>query len=266
MKPLIIILSALLAIGTVYAYSDYESSIADDPVEESKELPFCPKTKISDNDDCMDCHAMRSDADGKPYFGLKELPLDANYNEKPHMMDIIRDGGKPVAYLQVNSTNSVFFRQTSDYLYWHPEINKLVVELHTPGGSIMDAWRSVGIIKEMQQRGILIEVRVYGIAASAGGILLVAGDIGHRFINPNAEIMLHKVWTFAMFDVKTPDTAEDQAVTLRHFQENINDFLISRSKMTKEQLSDAIFKKDFWMTGKEAVAYGLADGFIGEAP
>jgi ATP-dependent protease ClpP protease subunit len=206
---------------------------------------------------------MRSDARGEQYFGLKELAIDANYNQKPGLMDIIKDGDGLAAYLYITGTDSRSFRQASEYLYWHPDLKKLIVELHTGGGSIMDAWRSVGIIKEMQSRGIVVEVRVYGMSASAGVFLLVAGDIGHRFVNPNAEIMIHKIWTFKMFDLKDPDTAEDEAAILKHFQDNIDNFIKSRSKLTLEQLKEATFKKDYWMTGAEAVEFGLADGLIG---
>jgi ATP-dependent protease ClpP protease subunit len=177
---------------------------------------------------------------------------------------IYREGDDIVVYTKISGVSPAVFRNVADYLRWHPEIKKFVVELHTGGGSIMDAWRAVGIIKEMQASEIIVEMRVYGLSASAGVILMVAGDIGHRFVNSNAEIMIHKIWTFKMFALDTPDTAEDEAATLRHFQENINQFILSRSKMTKKELDECIFKKDFWMTGARAVELGLADGFIGK--
>lgn len=268
MKTLIIIFSVFFIFGSSFAYEVIETK----ETKTSSPDKFCPATMISDNDKCMNCHAMRNDKDGKQYFGLKEIKVDANFNEKPGAIDnIYREkdtvtglGGHWAAYMLISGVSPSYFRKAADYLYWHPEIKKLVIELHTGGGSIMAAWRAVGIIKEMQARGIIVEMRVNGLSASAGVILLVAGDLGHRFVNSHAEIMLHKIWTFKMFALDTPDTAEDAAATLKHFQENINNFILSRSKMTKKELDECIFKKDFWMTGARAVELGLADGFIGD--
>ena len=147
-------------------------------------------------------------------------------------------------------------------MYRHPEFNHLAVHLHTPGGSVMDAWKSIGIISEAQSRGIKISTHVYGIAASAGVILMVAGDIGERYVNSHAEIMMHKVWSFSMFDISDPDTAEDKAATLKHFQNNINAWFVSRTEMTHDQIEDLIFKRDYWMSGAKAVELGIADKLI----
>ncbi len=74
--------------------------------------------------------------------------------------------------------------------------------------------------------------------------------------------MLHKVWTFAMFDLKDPDTSQDQAELLEHLQDNINRFFISRTSLTKEILDKEMFKRDWWLTGSEALAYGIADDLL----
>jgi len=261
MKTIIIILCSLFVVSIGFAYETVETKETKTTAPDT----HCPATLISDNNLCMNCHAMRIDENGKPYFGLEEIDPAANFSDKPGIIDnIYRDEDGWVVYLEINGVGAAYLRKTANYLKWHPEIKKVVVELHTGGGSIMEAWRACGIIKELQEKGIIVEMRVYGLSASAGVILMVAGDIGHRFVNPNAEIMIHKIWTFKMFSLDTPDSAEDEANTLRHFQENINNFILSRSKMTKKELDECIFKKDFWMTGKQAVEYGLADGFIGE--
>lgn len=248
-------------------FSEHQPSYSPattDTKEEAKPEIWCPATKISDNDKCMSCHRMRKDTAGKAYFGLRELPLDANYSEVPYNVKIISEDQQLVPYVNIDGTNSEKFWDAAQYIFWHPEFKKVVIEIHSPGGSVMDAWRSVGIVQEMQKRGILVETRCYGLSASAAVLLLASGDIGHRYVSPHSEIMMHKVWTFKMFAIATPDSAEDQAATLKHFQENLNSFLISRSKLTKEKIEEFIFKKDFWFTGEKAIELGLADKFIGE--
>ena len=67
-----------------------------------------------------------------------------------------------------------------------------------------------------------------------------------------------------MFEVATPDSAEDKSNTLKHFQKNINDYIVSRTKIKSEEINDKIFKRDWWMTGKEALEYGVVDHLIVE--
>ena len=228
----------------------------------SDPAPYCPATKISNNDKCMTCHALVKDKEGNVKFGLGEIDPFSQYSDKPHSLKIVYEEGEVAGYVKISGTGSTIIEDIVEYLPRHPEIKKLIIELHTPGGSVMDAWRTVGLIKKIQSMDVVVSTRCYGIAASAGVILLVAGDIGERVVSANAEIMIHKVWTFKMFDLQDPDTAADQAATLDHFQKNINSFILSRSKMTEEKLKECIFKKDFWMTGEDAVEFGLADKLL----
>jgi len=256
--PILILISILILAIPVYALDTTGYDTVTLSTTKEPPTPFCPVTKMSDNSKCMDCHAMLP---GNK-FGLKELKADAGYEDMPFGMSIVIRGEEKFPYYLIGGTNAPGLRKASEYMYRHPEFKKIIIELHTPGGSIMDAWRSIGIMSEMEAKGIIIETRVYGMSASAGVILMAGGTKGHRFVSPYAEIMIHKVWTFSMFDLKNPDTAEDQANTLKHFQTNINNWLVSRSKLTKEKIEECIFKKDFWMTGITAVELGLADGFI----
>ena len=260
MKTLIIVLTTvLLTITPVFAYHEAETT----PEKEEQPMPMCPATKMADKNSCMNCHAMLRNPDGKPYFGLKELEPDANYTEKPHVLDIIMENDQLVGYVEINGTNSTSVKRAAQYLFWHPEIKKCIIAIHSGGGSVMDGWKTVGHIMQMQQYGIVVETRVLGISASAAVFIMVAGDIGHRYVNPHAELMIHKVMTFSMFDMKTPDSSHDQTETLKHFQANINEWIVSRSKMTLKQLEECMFKRDYWFNGKKAVEFGLADHFVG---
>lgn len=257
--------SALITILLVFfisaSYAWYDDYGVAGSEKESKPESLCPISKISDNNKCLNCHAMIL-KDGKPTFGLKEINPADNY-DPPGKTKIITNKGKLVPYLEINGTDSDQFKYLDDYTSWHPEFKRVIIEMFSPGGSVIDAWRSVGYIKKMQSRGIIVEMHCYGLAASAGAILLIAGDIGHRYVSPHAEIMLHKVWTFKMFSIETPDSAEDQADILKHFQNNINDFILGRTKISRDLLDQSMFKKDFWMTGRQAVEdYGLADQLI----
>ena len=259
MKTLVVFLVLVMA---SICFAEPSETPQENSIKKEPEI-WCPTTKYTDNNKCSECHIMLME-NGKAKFGLKEIPLSSNHSAKPYSMDIIKEYGDLVAYVTVNGIDATVFRDVSQYLYLHPEFKKLVVEIHSPGGSVMVAWRIVGILDEIRAHGIVVETRCYGLAASAGSILLIAGDIGHRFAAPHAEIMLHKVWQFSMFDISDPDSAEDKADVLKHFQANINKFFEERTKLDAETINAKSYHKMWWFTGREAVEHGVADGLIGE--
>ena len=263
MKKLAVILIAVMLAVSGIAFAEPQGGDVPEAKEEKAPETWCPATRYTDNAKCSECHVMVME-DGKPKFGLKEIPLSASHSEKPYSMDIIRENGELVAYMIVGDINAGHFRDVSHYLYTHPEFKKLVVEIHSGGGSVMASWRIVGIIEEMRSRGIKIETRVYGMAASAGGIILIAGDIGSRFVSPHAEIMIHKLWTFSMFEVSDSDSAEDKANLLKHFQANINKFFEERTNLTAKIINVKSLYKMWWFTGAEAIEHGVADGLVGK--
>jgi len=263
MKTLVALLVAVFLSIPISALAEPEYKAEPEKEAPKVEPFFCPVSKISDNERCMYCHQMVLEK-GKQKFGLKEITIENNYEQKPSSMSIFFDNGVLSAYYILDGISGADFLKTTRYLTRHPEIQKLIVEVHSGGGSVMEAWKVVGLMEEMRVRGVEVETRCYGIAASAGGIILVAGDIGSRFVSPNAEIMIHKVWNFSMFSVDDPDSAEDKADVLKHFQKNINAFFASRTKITIAELNSNTFHKMWWLTGSEAVDVGVADGLIQE--
>ena len=262
MKALAVFLMAVLLAISGVAFAEQQGEAVVEKEEAKTPEVWCPATRYTDNAKCSECHVMLME-DGKPKFGLKEIPLSANHSDKPYGMDVVREHGELVAYMIVGAINAVQFRDVSQYLYTHPEFTKLVVEIHSGGGSVMDAWRIVGIIEEMRSHGIAVETRCYGMALSAGGIIFIAGDIGKRFVSPHAEIMIHKVYTFSMFEVSDADSAEDKAELLRHLQKNINQLFEERTNLTAEVINERSAYKMWWIVGKEAIEHGVADGLIG---
>ena len=222
---------------------------------------LCPVSQMSDNARCMNCHQMVLE-NGKPTFGLKEILLEAAYEEKPFNLKIQREYGEVVGYHYLTNIVATGLEEIKRYLYEHPEIKKLIIDIHSGGGDVMAAWKIVGSIQEMQSRGIEVETRCYGIAASAGGIILIAGS--PRSVSPTAEIMIHKVWQFKMFSVDDPDSSADKTEMLEHFQANINRFFESRTNIKTEELNDKTRYKMWWITGSEAIELGIADKLIGE--
>lgn len=223
----------------------------DDESVIKPEVSVCPKTKMKDS--CMDCHVT-------PDMSLKEKKPDAN-REFPYQSTMyIKDEGKTAVLFVTNITSSqvdAFFQ----YVAWHPEINKCVIEIMSPGGSLFEGWRIIGLMDVWKAKGMIIETRCHGFAASAGFIIFVNGTIGHRFASATAELMWHELYTFAMFKVSRPSDTMDEAIVLRHLQDTASTFLADRSKLSAKEWDKKVHKKEFWCNGKQAKEFGLSDGY-----
>ena len=218
---------------------------------------ICPKTAIKGSlSDCLACHVV-------PDFALKEKSFGHNLVYPTHDMNIIFDKeGKPEAvFYMLSNINSDAIKEVLDYTYYH-NLKKVIIEIHSPGGSLFGAWRIVGLFRSWIDRGMIIETHVNGFAASAGFLIFTSGSDGYRFVSPQAELMWHELMTFEMFKISTPSSQEEQARVLRHLQDTANEWLASKSHLTKDQLDEKVRKREFWLNGQEAVEMGFADGFL----
>jgi ATP-dependent protease ClpP protease subunit len=224
------------------------------PKEEPKEKPatFCPKTLISDNNQCFYCHT-------KPNFKLIEALPDEGL-KLPYGTAIL-DG---TLHYTVRSIDSSGVQDFFDYVYRHPEYKHVVMEIFSPGGSLLGAWKIVGLMDQAKSRGITVETRCYGFAASAGFLIFVNGTIGHRMVNPMAEFMWHELWSFTFLKVETPSKKEDEAEVFRHLQDTGHNWLVTRctKELTKEELDSWVRHKDKWMNGADMMEAGFADGSL----
>jgi len=206
--------------------------------------------------DCLKCHVV-------PRFQVKEAVPDAVLSY-PVDMKILVEGSRSIGYFLVDSIESSRIEKFFLYLDQH-EIKYAVLEIHSPGGFLFEAQRIIGIIQYWQARGFTVETRIFGIAFSAGFYVFTAGDI--RLVSPDADLMWHELYTMEGFGFKisTPSDREEAARVLRHLQDIRNRYLASRSKISKEEIDARISKKEWWMSGTDAVKYGFATGLLGEA-
>jgi ATP-dependent protease ClpP protease subunit len=141
---------------------------------------------------------------------------------------------------------------------------KIVIDLFSYGGSVFEAMGIVGLIEERERSGIIVEIHGRGIIASAGLIIMMSGSRGYRFIDRNAFIMFHEMAKLKYFTVESVSDEEQNAIISRKIQDSINAFIVAKTKMTREELSEKIRKKELWCTADEAVNYGFADKIMGK--
>jgi len=227
-----------------------------DPTAEAlqmKALLKCPtKGKM---EACLSCHI-------SPTFKLKEQDPQRLYDYPNFATKIMEHGGKKYAHFLLTTVESSDVSAFFDYIKWHPELeHHVIIEIFSPGGSLFDAWRIIGMFQLWQERGWIVETRVHGWCASAGFIVAVSGTKGYRFVSKSAEMMWHQLWIFEQWKVSTPSGAKDDAEVLQHLQDTASTFLEERSSLTAEEWQIKVERKEFWCNGEQALEYGLSDGY-----
>jgi len=248
------LLSFLLSPIVVFSQGAGDAYLYTKEKEKEKSTTYCPKTLINDMNKCLYCHTT-------PSFKLKEATPDETRVYPNIFTKIIPEGANAVGYFLLGEIDSRPVKEYFDYLTSH-NIDKAIVEIHSPGGSLLDAWRIVGIMQawERAKPNRIIETRCYGFAASAGFLTFVSGTMGHRFVSETAEMMWHELWSFSLFKLETPSDSEESARVLRHLQDTANIWIASRGNLTKEEMDAKIKKREYWIRGSEAIQLGFADG------
>ncbi len=126
------------------------------------------------------------------------------------------------------------------------------IYLNTPGGSV---YAGLGIYDTMQYINPDVATICTGMSASMGAILLCAGTQGKRTALKHARILIHQ----PMGGVQ--GQASDIEITAREIQKlkkELYDILAHHTKQTYKKIwNDS--DRDFWMTAKEALDYGMID-------
>ena len=126
------------------------------------------------------------------------------------------------------------------------------IYLNTPGGSV---YAGLGIYDTMQFVKSKVSTICTGMAASMGAVLLVAGEQGMRAALPHSRVMIHQ----PLGGIQ--GQASDIEITAREIlklKDELYQIISDHSGQTMEKIrQDA--DRDYWMTAKEALEYGMID-------
>lgn len=130
--------------------------------------------------------------------------------------------------------------------------------INSPGGSVYDG---LAIYDTIQYIAPDVQTIGIGLQASMGAFLLSSGTKGKRFALPSSRMMIHQPSS------GTHGKITDQEITLKEgifLKKRLNTIL---AKNTGQPLSkiEKDADRDFWMSGDEAVKYGLIDEVIKKA-
>ncbi|MEW9502103.1 ATP-dependent Clp endopeptidase proteolytic subunit ClpP [Jeotgalibacillus marinus] len=124
--------------------------------------------------------------------------------------------------------------------------------INSPGGSIT---AGMAIYDTMQFIKPKVHTICIGMAASMGAFLLAAGEKGHRYALPNAEVMIHQPLGGAQGQATEIDIAAKRILFLR---EKLNQILAERTGQDFKTIEHDT-ERDNFMTSERAKDYGLID-------
>ena len=126
------------------------------------------------------------------------------------------------------------------------------IYLNTPGGSV---YAGLGIYDTMQFIGSKVATICTGMAASMGAVLLVAGEKGMRAALPHSRVMIHQPLGGIQGQASDIEITAREIIKLK---DELYQIISDHSGQTMDKIrQDA--DRDYWMTAKEALEYGLID-------
>lgn len=132
------------------------------------------------------------------------------------------------------------------------------IYINSPGGSVVDG---LGVIDTINFIPCDVTTTCVGMAASMGAVLLSCGAKGKRLVLPHSRVMIHQVSSGMQGVSKDLEIELEQ--TLR-CKKDIYAILSENTGRPYEQIEKDC-DRNFWLIGKEAVDYGLADKVLNKA-
>lgn len=123
-----------------------------------------------------------------------------------------------------------------------------------------DVTAGMAIYDTMQHIKCDVQTVCVGKAMSMGAVLLSGGAKGKRYVLPHSTVMLHQ----ALGGIKGQSSDVDiEAAELHRTKDDLNNILSENCGKTLEEITRDT-DRNFYLHGKEAVEYGVADKVMGE--
>jgi ATP-dependent Clp protease protease subunit len=124
--------------------------------------------------------------------------------------------------------------------------------INSPGGSVT---AGLAIYDTMQYISAPVATLCLGQAASMGAVLLAGGEAGMRYALPHSRILIHQ--PMGGFQGQATDI-DIQAKEIIRLKATLNQILSKHTGADLDKLENDT-DRDYFMSSKEAVAYGLID-------
>jgi ATP-dependent Clp protease protease subunit len=129
------------------------------------------------------------------------------------------------------------------------------VYVNSPGGSLH---AGLAIYDAMQYVNPDVQTLCYGMAMSAGSLILTGGTEGKRFSLPNARILIHQPTSGFQGQSTDIEIHANEVLELRRL---LDEIYAKHTGQSLEQVHDDM-ERDRFFSAQQAVDYGLVDQII----
>lgn len=131
--------------------------------------------------------------------------------------------------------------------------------INSPGGVVTSG---LAIYDTMRFISAPVATYCLGQASSMGAVLLASGEKGKRFILPSSRIMIHQPLGGARGTATDISIQAEEIIRMRRM---LNEILAHHTGQPLERI-ERDTDRDRFMSGEEAVEYGLADKILQHMP
>jgi ATP-dependent Clp endopeptidase proteolytic subunit ClpP len=132
-------------------------------------------------------------------------------------------------------------------------VDLLDIEINSPGGSVFDGYSIYQEIKSLQDRGVVVNATITGMAASMASVICMACD--KVSIVPHGRMMIHDASTVSAGNA---EELRKQADLLDGISDNIADIYAIRTGIDKDEIRNRM-KKETWMNASQCLSEGFVD-------
>lgn len=145
----------------------------------------------------------------------------------------------------------------SQLLYLEAEDSEEPIHMYisSPGGSVM---AGLAILDTMQLISAPVHTYAMGMVASMAAVLFTCGEKGHRYIMPNAEVMIHQPLGGTSGQASDIEIQAKHILNLKKRLYKILSQATGKHVKTIEKESD----RDNYFEAHEAIKFGLADTIV----
>ena len=166
---------------------------------------------------------------------------------------------KRIIFLRGELTEEIANEIIAQLLFLAEDSKDISLYINSFGGSVTAAFAIYDTIQQISSDVCTVCV---GTAASMGAILLSSGTKGKRYTLPNARIKIQQIT--GNIEGKAIDI-ETAAKEILYQKEAINKILAANTNRSLE-LIEHDTQRDFFLSAKEAKAYGLVDKIVIKPP
>ncbi len=127
--------------------------------------------------------------------------------------------------------------------------------INSPGGDADAGFAIYDMMRFVKPR---VKAICTGITASAAVIILLGASKENRYSLPNARILIHQPSTGVM---GTAADIQIEAGEIIKFRDKINRLIAQETGQSIEKVENDT-RRNFWMTGEEALKYGLVNKIV----